>query len=161
VQDGNASMQKKEPPDMQAEAEASEAMPQASANASDVDITGVPDKEEEHAYATSAASEPASKPEVAESAPEAAKSAHESAPQQAVEDPEEEEAPKLAQKPSKKRKVAHGDTGPSSKKHGVSSVHDASGRWRWQVPATDDQQEQTFPLDEGKVDVLILTQSSS
>lgn len=41
-------------------------------------------------------------------------------------------------------------SGPNSKKRGVSSVLGANGRWRWYVAPAGDVPEQTFSLDEGK-----------
>ena len=139
LQDDNVGLQrgsmKEEPPDGQCRAEAPEEMPQASTGTSDVDITGLPDGVPLHDSASTAASEPAS---AAVPAPEPP-----------------EEASKLGQAstgtkaPSRKRKAEEG--GPTSRKHGVRSARDPSGRWMWRLAATDHQPERTFPLDEGKV----------
>ena len=106
------------------------------AGAGDSDQVIVVDGDAEPASASSAASEPANAPGLA--------------PDGVVGEPEQEEASPGTDPPSKRRKAAPEDTGPSSKRHGVGSVRDPSGRWRWRVAATDERPEQTFPLDEGK-----------
>ena len=128
---------KEEPPDGQFRDEAPEETTQAKAGNSDVDPTGLPGGDAEHASASSAASEPAS--------------AAVSAPDHPEGDSKQGEASTGTKALSRKRKAAQEEGGPTSNKHGVGSVRDPSGRWRWRVAATDHQPERTFPLDEGKV----------
>ena len=128
---------KEEPPDGQAAAEASEEMPQPSTNVTDADVINLADGEALHASASSPALEPASAPVLAAERPGGAS--------------KQVEASAGTHAHSRKRKAVQEDGGPSSKKHGVGSMRDPSGRWRWRVAATDEQPERTFPLDEGKV----------
>ena len=125
---------KEEPPDARASGEASEGMPMAGAGDSDLEAIVV-DGDAEPASASSAASEPANAPDPA--------------PDGVVGELEQEEASPGTEPPNKRRKAAPEEIGPSSKRHGVGSVRDPSGCWRWRVAATDERLEQTFPLDEG------------
>ena len=122
-------------------AESSEGQTQATTSSSDVDIVGdSAEDEEEPAPAASAASEPASAPAAQEPEPETSGESQ-------VEEVE------LARTASKRRKVMEDSRGgPKSNHHGVSSMQDASGRWRWRVAASaDSPEEQTFTLDAGKL----------
>ncbi len=121
---------KEEPPD-------GHQMPQPSTEIPDADVIDLADGDAGNACASSAASEPVSAPGLAAEHREGAS--------------KQGEALRGTHAPSRKRKAAQEEGGPSSKKHGVGSMRDPSGRWRWRVAATDDQPERTFPLDEGKV----------
>ncbi len=129
---------KEEPPDGHAAAEASEEAPQPSTGIPDADVNDLADGIAENASASSAASEPASAPVLAAGDPGGSPS-------------KQGKASTGTHAPSRKRKAAQEEGGPTSKKHGVGSMRDFSGRWRWRVVATDAQPERTFPLDAGKV----------
>ena len=128
---------KEEPPDGQAAAEASEEMPQPSAEIPIADVIDLVHGDALDASASSAASEPVNVPDTA--------------PEHRERASKQGEASAGTHAPGRKRKAAQEEGGPSSKKHGVGSMRDPSGRWRWHVAATDGQPQRTFPLDEGKV----------
>ena len=137
-----------EPPDRQGLIKPATAQHEDSAQTSDlvIDIVGNPEDDEEHASATSKASEPASEPESAkagsESAdPEPGAGAAQPEPVEdrggaaaaAVASPSKAGAPVVAggpRPPSKRRRVQGEEAGPRSKRHGVSSVPDPMGRSR-------------------------------
>ena len=137
-----------EPPDRQGLIKPATAQHEGSAQTSDliIDIVGNPEDDEEHASATSKASEPASEPELAkagsESAdPEPGAGAAQPEPMEdrgaaapaaaAAASPSKAGAPVGAggpRPPSKRRRVLGEKAGPRSKRHGVSSVPDSMGR---------------------------------
>lgn len=127
---------KEEPPDGQAAAEAPGALPQPSAGKSRGDIIILLDNIAEEASTSSAVTETVSTADPAPEHPEAAS--------------KQGEALTETNATSRKRKAVQEEGGPRSKKHGVDSMRDLSGRWRWRVAATVDHLEQTFPLNEGK-----------
>ena len=137
-----------EPPNRQGTIKPAPAQHEGSAQTSDliIDIVGNPEDDEEHASATSKASEPASEPESAKAGSESADS--EPGPGAAQPEPVEDRGAAAAaaaaaaspskagapvglggpRPPSKRRRVQGEEAGPRSKRHGVSSVPDSMGR---------------------------------